>query len=56
MGARLMDGWMDGNFYVQILEDELQQSLECHGNQATDIIFQQDNDPPKYVQEGYQMV
>ena len=40
-----IDGRMDGDLYVQILEDELQQSLEYHGKQATDIIFQQDNDP-----------
>ena len=40
-----MDGKMDGNLYVQILEDELQQTLVDYGFTPEDIIFQQDNDP-----------
>ena len=36
---------MDGDLYVGILEDELQNSLEYYGKTADDIIFQQDNDP-----------
>ena len=35
---------MDGELYTQILEDELQQSLEYYGKEVADIIFQQDND------------
>ena len=40
-----MDGKMDGNLYVQIVEDELQQTLVDYGFTPEDIIFQQDNDP-----------
>ena len=40
-----IDGRMDGELYTQILEDELQQSLEHYGKEVADIIFQQDNDP-----------
>ncbi|KAF8833750.1 hypothetical protein BDN67DRAFT_1017216 [Paxillus ammoniavirescens] len=36
---------MDADLYVQILEDELQQSLEYFNKSPEDIIFQQDNDP-----------
>jgi hypothetical protein len=40
-----IDGRMDAELYTQILEDELQQTLEHYGKEVTDIIFQQDNDP-----------
>ena len=40
-----IDGKMDANLYVQILEDELQQTLVDYGFTPEDIIFQQDNDP-----------
>jgi hypothetical protein len=40
-----IDGRMDAEMYTQILEDELQQSLEFYGMTAANIIFQQDNDP-----------
>jgi Transposase/DDE superfamily endonuclease len=40
-----IDGRMDGDLYVRILEDELQKSLEYYGKNPDDIIFQQDNDP-----------
>ena len=40
-----IDGKMDAELYTQILEDELQQSLEYYGKSVADIIFQQDNDP-----------
>jgi DDE superfamily endonuclease len=40
-----IDGKMDGDLYVAILEDELQNSLEHYGKTTDDIIFQQDNDP-----------
>lgn len=36
---------MDADLYVQILEDELQQSLEHWGETFEEVIFQQDNDP-----------
>ena len=40
-----INGRMDAELYTQILEDELQQSLEHYGKEVADIIFQQDNDP-----------
>jgi transposase len=40
-----IDGRMDAELYTQILEEDLQQSLEEYGKKVTDIIFQQDNDP-----------
>lgn len=40
-----IDGRMDAELYTQILEDELQQTLQFYGKEAADIIFQQDNDP-----------
>ena len=40
-----IDGKMDGDLYVAILEDELQNSLDHYGKSTDDIIFQQDNDP-----------
>lgn len=43
-GSRI-EGKMDSNLYTQILDDELQQSLQYYGKTTDDIIFQQDNDP-----------
>jgi hypothetical protein len=40
-----IDGKMDVKLYVQILEDELQSSLEYWGQTPANVIFQQDNDP-----------
>jgi transposase len=40
-----IEGKMDADLYTQIMEDELQNSLEFHGKEVDDIIFQQDNDP-----------
>ena len=40
-----IDGRMDKELYTQILEEELQQTLDHYGLISTDIIFQQDNDP-----------
>ena len=37
-------GKMDTELYIQILEEELQQTLEFYGKTPDDIIFQQDND------------
>ena len=34
-----IDGRMDAELYSQILEDELQNSLECWGKGSADIIF-----------------
>lgn len=40
-----IDGIMDGDLYVAILEDDLKGSMEDLEVEAADIIFQQDNDP-----------
>src|SRR5260221_12676680 len=40
-----VDGNMDANLYVSILEDELQKSLQYWGKNPEEVVFQQDNDP-----------
>ena len=40
-----IDGRMDGDLYIKILEEDLQESLNYFGKDAGDVIFQQDNDP-----------
>ena len=45
MTAAKIDGRMDSNLYLQILKDELLNSLKHYGLNPPDIIFQQDNDP-----------
>ena len=40
-----IDGKMDADLYVSILDDELEQSMEYLGKTAEDMVFQQDNDP-----------
>ena len=40
-----IDGKMDVDLYVVILEDKLQQTLAFYGKSVDDIICQQDNDP-----------
>ena len=40
-----IDGRMDADLYVSILDDELQQTLEYYGKNPEDVVFQQDNDP-----------
>ena len=43
--ATKIDGRMDGDLYLQILKDELQQTMEYYGFNPPDTIFQQGNDP-----------
>ena len=43
--ATKIDGRMDGDLYLQILKDELLETLQFYGLDPADIIFQQDNDP-----------
>ena len=43
--AAKIDGRMDGDLYLQILKDELLNTLQYHDLNPSDIIFQQDNDP-----------
>jgi transposase len=40
-----IDGRMDADLYVSILEDELQATMEYYGKNTEDVVFQQDNDP-----------
>ena len=40
-----IDGRMDADLYVSILEDELQKSLQYWGKTTEEVVFQQDNDP-----------
>ncbi|KAF9030789.1 hypothetical protein BJ165DRAFT_1309371, partial [Panaeolus papilionaceus] len=40
-----INGRMDADLYVSILDDELQQTLEYYGKNPEDVVFQQDNDP-----------
>ena len=40
-----IDGRMDGDLYIKILQDELGESLQHYNKQMGDVIFQQDNDP-----------
>jgi hypothetical protein len=39
-----IDGRMDGELYVKIMQDELQESLAYYKKQPEQVIFQQDND------------
>jgi len=43
--ATKIDGKMDGDLYVSILEEDLQESLRYYGLTPDEITFQQDNDP-----------
>ena len=43
--ATKIDGKMDADLYIQILEDELQSTIQYYNKTSEDIIFQQDNDP-----------
>jgi hypothetical protein len=43
--ATRIEGKMDAELYVSILEDKLQESLHYYNKSPADIIFQQDNDP-----------
>ena len=40
-----IDGRIDGDLYLQILKDELHQTLDYYSLNPPDTIFQQDNDP-----------
>ncbi len=43
--ATKIDGKMDGDLYISILDDELQATMDFYDVTADNIIFQQDNDP-----------
>src|SRR6266481_926630 len=40
-----IEGRMDGDLFIQIMDDELQESLAHYSKSPQDIIFQQDNGP-----------
>ena len=43
--ATKIEGKMDADLFVEILEDELQGTLEYYNLKPKEVIFQQDNDP-----------
>ena len=43
--AAKIDERMDGDLYLQILKNELLNTLQYHGFNLSNVIFQQDNDP-----------
>ena len=43
--ATRIEGRMDADLYISIMEDELQKTLEFWGKTTDDVVFQQDNDP-----------
>src|SRR5258705_5389130 len=40
-----IDGRMDGDLYIKILDEEFEESIKFYHKTKDDIIFQQDNDP-----------
>jgi hypothetical protein len=40
-----IDGGLNAELYVNILQDELMETLNEYGYKKEDIVFQQDNDP-----------
>jgi hypothetical protein len=40
-----IDGKMDGDLYIKIMQDELGESLAYYNKRPEEVIFQQDNDP-----------
>ena len=49
-----IDGRMDGDLFIQILDDELQETLTHYGKTPQDIIFQQDNDPKHTCKKAHE--
>jgi transposase len=40
-----IDGRMDGDLYVKIMEEDLKASMDYYGKNPQNVVFQQDNDP-----------
>ena len=40
-----IDGRMDGDLYVKIMEEDLKASMDYYGKSPEEMVFQQDNDP-----------
>lgn len=43
--ATRIDGNLDAQLYKEILEDELEQTMEFYDMEPATVVFQQDNDP-----------
>ena len=43
--ANKINGRMDADLFVGILDDELQESLRYYQKKPSDVLFQQNNDP-----------
>ena len=44
---------MDGDLYVKIMDEALQESIRFYNNTKDDIIFQLDNDPKERPNNGF---
>ena len=47
-----MEGWMDAEHYVSILEDKLRPSMESSARSKKSIIFQWDNNPKYFFKRA----
>ena len=54
--ATRIEGKIDVDLYVSIMEDELQQTLELWSKTTDDVVFQQDNDPKHTSKKGQKVV
>ena len=49
-----IDGRIDGDLFIQILDDQLQETLTHYGKTPQDIIFQQDNNPKHTCKKAHE--
>ena len=47
-----IDGWMDADLFMSILNDELQESIKYYKTKQSDVLFQQDNDPKHKIKKA----
>jgi hypothetical protein len=54
-----IDGKVDGELYVKVLDEDLQRGIKYYDKTKDDILFQQDNDPKhkcKKAQQGFKIM